>query len=208
MSYPVYYNGEITISPETDPDRATLLDEALRTNHLERLGITAEDGRDLYHGCDWRYRDGCLSIEGESRDGQEAWLRLLDTRFFQPNGFALSGEVSWDGDQSGDTGVIYVEEHRIEAVADTTTNRGPGWRRQLPDPSVVDLVRAGRGVLTRWESGDLAAAVRTLADALQAFAEVPIVNGGHYLCSVIFAVRPSHAGGSKPSRSLLSVEMS
>src|ERR1039458_6044317 len=93
MSYPVYYNGEITISPETDPDRATLLDDALRTNHLERLGITAEDGRDLYHGCDWRYRDGCLSIEGESRDGQEAWLRLLDTRFFQPNGFALSGEV-------------------------------------------------------------------------------------------------------------------
>jgi len=136
MSYPVYYNGEITISPETDPDRATLLDDALRTNHLERLGITAEDGRDLYHGCDWRYRDGCLSIEGESRDGQEAWLRLLDTRFFQPNGFALSGEVSWDGDQSGDTGVIYVEEHRIEAVADT--------------PQTGDLAGAANSPIPPW----------------------------------------------------------
>jgi hypothetical protein len=81
--------------------------------------------------------------------------------------------VSWDGDQSGDTGVIYVEGDRIEAVADTTTNRGPGWRRQLPDPWVVELVQAGRGVLTSWESGDLAAAVRALADALQTFAEVP-----------------------------------
>jgi len=127
----------------------TLLDDALRTNHLERLGITAEDGRDLYHGCDWRYRDGCLSIEGESRDGQEAWLRLLDTRFFQPNGFALSGEVSWDGDQSGDTGVIYVEEHRIEAVAETPQT-GDLAGAANSRSSVVDLVRAGRGVLTRW----------------------------------------------------------
>jgi hypothetical protein len=165
MGYSVYYTGEITISPELDAARATLLDDALRTHTLERLGITAEDGRDLCHGCDWEYSDGCLSIEGESRDGQEGWLRLLVARFFQPNSDTLSGEVSWDGDQ--------FEEDRIEAVADTTTNRGPCWRRPLPDPSVVELVQAGRGVLARWESGDLAAAVRTLADALQAFAEVP-----------------------------------
>jgi len=87
--------------------------------------------------------------------------------------YKLLGEVSWDGDQTGDTGVIYVEDDGIEAVADTTTNQGPSWRRQLPDPSVVELVQAGRGVLICWESGDLAAAVRALAEALQAFAEVP-----------------------------------
>jgi hypothetical protein len=173
MGYAVYYAGEITISPELDADRATLLDDALRTNTLERLGITAEDGRDLCFGCDWAYSEGCLSIEGESRDGQEGWLRLLVARFFQPSAYRLSGEVSWDGDQSGDTGVIYVEEDRVEAVADTTTNRGPGWRRQLPDTSVIELVQTGRGVLTCWESGDLAAAVRALADALRAFTEVP-----------------------------------
>ena len=173
MGYSVYYTGEITISPELDANRAALLDDALRTHTPERLGITVDDARDLCCGCDWEYGDGCLSIEGESRDGQEGWLRLLVARFFQPNGYKLSGEVSWDGDQSGDTGVIYVEEDRVEAVADTTTNRGPGWRRQLPDPSVVELVQAGHGVLTSWESGDLAAAVQALADALQAFAEVP-----------------------------------
>ena len=173
MGYSVYYTGEITISPELDADRATLLEDALRTHTLERIGISADDRRDLCFGCDWEYSEGCLSIEGESRDGQEGWLRLLVARFFQPNGYRLSGEVSWDGDQSGDTGVIYVEEDRIEAVADTTTNRGPCWRRPLPDPSVVELVQAGRGVLTCWESGDLAAAARALADALQAFAEVP-----------------------------------
>ena len=173
MGYSVYYTGEVSISPELDAACATLLDDALRTHTLELLGVTADDPRDLCCGCDWEYGDGCLSIEGESRDGQEGWLRLLVARFFQPNGYKLSGEVSWDGDQSGDTGVIYVEEDRVEAVADAPTNRGPCWRRQLPDPSVVELVQAGHGVLTCWESGDLAAAVRALADALQAFAEVP-----------------------------------
>ena len=45
MGYSVYYTGEITISPELDADRATLLDDALRTHTLERLGITVDDGR-------------------------------------------------------------------------------------------------------------------------------------------------------------------
>jgi hypothetical protein len=70
MGYSVYYSGDITISSELDPDRAALVDDALRTNTLEPLGITVEDGKDLYHRCDWEYIDGCLSFDGESRDGQ------------------------------------------------------------------------------------------------------------------------------------------
>jgi hypothetical protein len=57
MGYSVYYTGEISISPELDADRATLLDDALRTHTLERLGITADDGRDLCFGCDWEYSE-------------------------------------------------------------------------------------------------------------------------------------------------------
>ena len=39
MGYSVCYTGEITISPEVDADHAALLDDALRTHALERLGI-------------------------------------------------------------------------------------------------------------------------------------------------------------------------
>ena len=92
MGYSVYYTGEITISPELDADRATLLDDALRTHTLECLGITADDGRDLCCGCDWEYSDGCLSIEGESRDGQEGWLRLLVARFFSRTATSCRGK--------------------------------------------------------------------------------------------------------------------
>ena len=114
MGYSVYYTGEITISPELDADRATLLDDALRTHTLERTrqsppmtgGICVADAIG-------RYSDGCLNVEGESRDGREGWLRLLVAGFFQTERLLDIGEVSWDDDQSGDTGVIYVEEDRI-----------------------------------------------------------------------------------------------
>ena len=138
------------------------------------LGITAEEGQGLYHGCDWLgYPAVSLSVEGESRGEQDEWLRLLIVRFFQPNGYTLSGEVSWEGDQSGDTGVIHLDDNRVESVSDSITNAGPSWRPQLPEPKVLELVRAGRIVLAHWESGDLAAQIRRLARALEEFVQLP-----------------------------------
>ena len=60
-----------------------------------------------------------MSVEGESRGEQDEWLRLLIVRFFQPNGYTLSGEVSWEGDQSGDTGAIHLDDNRVESVNDS-----------------------------------------------------------------------------------------
>lgn len=173
MGYSVYYNGDIGISPKLNEKHEALLEEALRKDSLALLGLTADDERSLYYGCDWRLCEGCLSIEGESRADQDGWLRVLTERFFQPNGYTLSGEVRWEGDQSGDTGVIYIEDNRVEAVADTITNTGPSWCPELPAPNVLELIRAGRCVISHWERGDLAAQVRRLAEALEKFAEIP-----------------------------------
>ena len=173
MGYSVYYNGEIDISPELSDEHATLLDEALTKSNPALLGITAEEGQGLYHGCDWQLSGGRLSVEGESRGEQDEWLRLLIVRFFQPKGHTLSGEVSWEGDQSGDTGVIHVNDNRVESVNDSITNVGPSWRPQLPEPKVVELVRAGRIVLAHWETGDLAAQIQRLSRALEEFVQLP-----------------------------------
>lgn len=109
-----------------------------------------------------------------SRGEQDEWLRLLIVRFFQPNGYTLSGEVSWEGDQSGDIGVIHLDDNRVESVSDTITNAGPSWRPQLlPEPKGLELVRAGRIVLAHWESGDLAGQIRRLARALEEFVPLP-----------------------------------
>jgi hypothetical protein len=174
MGYSVYYNGEIDISPELSDEHATLLDEALTKSTPALLGITAEDVQGLYHGCDWQLAGSRLTVEGESRGEQDEWLRLLIVRFFHPNGYTLSGEVSWEGDQSGDTGVIHLDDNRVEAVSDCITNAGPSWRPQLPEPKVLELVLAGRIVLAHWESGDLAAHIRRLARALEEFVQLPV----------------------------------
>ena len=173
MGYSVYYNGEIGISPELSKEHEALLDEALTKDNFAGLGIATQHWQGPHYGCDWRLSNGHLSIEGESRGEQDEWLRLLIVNFFQPNGYTLSGEVGWEGDQSGDTGVIHLDNNRVESVSDTITNTGPSWRPQAPEPKVLELVRAGRLVLTHWDHGDLAAQVRRLASALEGFAGVP-----------------------------------
>src|SRR5258708_16065532 len=111
MGYSVYYNGEIDISPELSDEHATLLDDALTKSNPALLGITAEDGQGLYHGCDWQLSGGRLTVEGESRGGQDEWLRLLIVRFFQPYGYTLSREVSWERDPSGANGAHHPQHN-------------------------------------------------------------------------------------------------
>lgn len=173
MGYSVHYTGEIAISPDLTEEHKSLLADALPSK-TEMLGIGQEESTCIYHGCDWQFDDGQLSIEGESRSDQDEWLRLLIGKFFEPNGYTLSGEVSWSGDESGDTGVIYVDRNRVEAVPDTIDNTGPSWNPTPPEPKWMALIRAGRNVIAHWERGDLAAQVRALAEALQPFAEVRV----------------------------------
>jgi hypothetical protein len=173
MGYSVYYEGEIQISPELTKEHATVLEEGLAKRSLALLGVIAEGGQSPFHACDWQLSDARLSIEGESRDEQVEWLRILILKFFQPSGYVLSGEVRWEGEQAGDTGIIHVDDNRVESVSDTITNAGPSWHPRPPESKVLELVQAGRGVITNWESGDLATQVQRLSGALEEFAEVP-----------------------------------
>lgn len=173
MGYTVYYAGEIAISPDLGEEHESLLADALPSK-TELLGISKQESSCIYHGCDWQFADGQLSIEGESRSDQEEWLQLLIRRFFEPNGYTLSGEVSWSGDESGDTGVIYVDRNRVEAVQDTIDNTGSSWNPTPLEPKWMALIQAGRNVVAHWERGDLAAQVRALDEALQLFSEAPV----------------------------------
>ncbi len=171
MGYSFYYTGEIAISPNLTEEHESLLADALPSK-TEALGISKEESSQIYYGCDWQFVDAQLSIEAESRSDQEEWLRLLISRFFEPNGYTLSGEVSWSGDESGDTGVIYVDRNRVEGVPDTVDNSGPSWNSTPPEPKWIELIRVDRNVVVHSERGDLAAQVRALDDALRPFAEV------------------------------------
>lgn len=164
MGYSVYYTGEIAISPNLSEEHKSLLTDALPSKPA-LLGISNEESSCLYYGCDWRFWHTRLSIEGESRSDQDEWLRLPIRRFFEPNGYTLSGEVSWSGDGSDDTDVIYVDRNRVETVQDTVNNTGPSSNPSPPEPKWTALIEAGQNVVAHWERGDLAAQVRALNEA-------------------------------------------
>ena len=80
--------------------------------------------------CQWIITDNYLQWDrGEKFYHYEAWLTYLIEHFFEPWGYKLSGEVSWQGEDDNDRGTIYVKDNVVEAVEDDITNKGPSWSR-------------------------------------------------------------------------------
>jgi len=81
--------------------------------------------------CQWVVSDDGSTLEwdgGEKFYEYGNWLRYLIEHFFSKWGRTLEGEISWQGEESDDRGVIYV--HRdgyVEEVFDNLTNPGPSW---------------------------------------------------------------------------------
>ena len=72
-------------------------------------------------------REHLFPEEGESEHGLRLWLSLLVQYFFVPLGYALNGEISWEGDDRDDSGVIFIRDNQVEAVDDLMFNAGPSW---------------------------------------------------------------------------------
>ena len=83
--------------------------------------------------CQWVVSDdgSTLGWDGEEKFYEYGnWLRYLIEHFFSKWGRTLEGEISWQGEESDDRGVIYV--HRdgyVEEIFDELTNPGPSWEK-------------------------------------------------------------------------------
>ena len=67
--------------------------------------------------CQWIVtEDGKALVwdEGEKFYNYEEWLRYLIDNFFEPLGYVLNGEVTWDGEESDDIGTITVTDNYVE----------------------------------------------------------------------------------------------
>jgi len=60
------------------------------------------------------------------------WLQYLIVNFFIPTGYTISGEVTYQGEDTGDCGVIKIENHKVIQVKYTPQ-----------DSSIEGLVRKG-----------------------------------------------------------------
>ncbi len=137
MGYPVYYNGELQVSPPLTEEDATVLLAVANLKQTEEAravlaAIKAGPEPDLpYHTGLLEVSDdrACIVPEDdESRHGLRMWLLVLIEHFLGPRGYVLNGEIWWTADDdSGDRGCIYVKDNQVEAVDDLILNPGPSW---------------------------------------------------------------------------------
>lgn len=136
MCNPVYYRGEITITPPLTEEHATAVLGFSRREHNELTEpifahVAASDQPDLPWATELfeisEDRSMILPEEDESRHGLRLWLLLLVEHYLAPLGYVLNGEVSWDTDDIDDRGAIFIKDNVIEDVFDVVVNSGPSW---------------------------------------------------------------------------------
>ena len=136
MGYPVYYDGEISITPALKPEDHDVLLQIIDDTpapagqEAERIYKEMTGEFNLEFSCPLTLtEDGlCLAADSEEqRPGIEDWLRSLSKHFFKPRGYSLEGEVSYSGDNEGDCGVVYVKDGKVEGIDDVCYNNGPSW---------------------------------------------------------------------------------
>jgi hypothetical protein len=150
MSYPIYYRGELTVTPALSE-----ADKAIFTALVNRSDVEiAKPVLDLLpNGTNVPYYAGLLVVneagdsitpeEEDSREGLPLWLELLIPYFFEPRGYAVFGEFTWGAENDeADRGKIYVADGNVEAVDDVILNPGPSWKPAIfPSPKAADLVQ-------------------------------------------------------------------
>lgn len=101
MGYPVYYEGEIEITPALTEEHAALVRDFAksdRTNLTEPIfaAIAASEEPGLLYSCGLyevsEDRTALVPEEGESRHGLATWLTLLAKHFLKPSGYLLNGK--------------------------------------------------------------------------------------------------------------------
>ncbi len=181
MGYPVYYDGEIEITPPLTEEHAAIVRDFAqgeRTGLTEPIfaAIVASNEPGLPYSCGLyevsEDRSLLVPEEGESRHGLATWLTLLTEHFLRPSGYLLDGEVQWSTEQADDRGCIFIKENLIEIVEDIVVNPGPSWvPGRFIDRATFETIRAlMRSADNEGRSPDLtvvsAAPVAALQEAL------------------------------------------
>ena len=76
--------------------------------------------------CQWRPNESGTTIEwdgGEKFYEYVAWIEYLITHFLGPWGYKLEGEVYWDGEESGDQGLIEIRDNVVKVKHAVITYR-------------------------------------------------------------------------------------
>ncbi len=102
MPYPIYYDGELTVTPVLSESDAVIFTAITEHNNQAAVKTYLSAWVKSLESSDVPYFGGLLEIsenrseilpeEGESAGGITAWLPILLEHFFAPRGYAMSAK--------------------------------------------------------------------------------------------------------------------
>jgi len=111
MGYTTEFDGKFKFSKELTMSQYKTLKDFAEQRHGDNLECPS-----FY--CQWVPTDDGKYLEW---DGNEKfysyieWLEILIEKFFNPWKIKLNGEVTWEGEESGDLGKIVVKNNVVTA---------------------------------------------------------------------------------------------
>lgn len=109
MGYSTDFHGAFDINKEVDNRTRDVFVALREMRGAEKYGMP-----NSY--CQWKLLDDGHSL---GWDGGEKfylyidWLKFLINRVFAPQGYILNGEVSWQGEESTDMGVLRIVNNKL-----------------------------------------------------------------------------------------------
>lgn len=119
MGYETYFDGQFNISPSLTEEQVKRVNAHCQMHHIG-----------------WIVSDTTITaVSGKNYDFIESLVKLIED-FFLPEGFLLEGEVSWDGEESDDRGILEISSPLLivtEKVADVTFKVNATWTPVLQE---------------------------------------------------------------------------
>ncbi len=113
MGYQTDLFGTLKTDKQMNPEQIQELKEFADTRHG---GNTSPYPDVPGFWCQWVPTEDGMGLEWDGNEkfyNYVEWLEYLIEKFFIPWGIKLNGEVEWEGEESGDLGIIIVKDNEV-----------------------------------------------------------------------------------------------
>lgn len=113
MGYSTYFTGGFKLSKKLTDKRIVAL--ATLCDYTAEMPNDAPDSE-----CPWRVCSNGRGLEDAAEEKMynwDTWLEYLIENYFKPWGVQLEGKVTWQGEDTGDSGVIFAKGHQVKFVS-------------------------------------------------------------------------------------------
>ena len=110
--YQTDFSGEFTIDPPLPPEVTAAINAFCSERHEE--DFQKAHGLEFSYYCQWLVEPAgdSLSWDGSEKFYEyEVWLQYLLDTFIIPSGVVMEGDVTWDGEEQGDVGMLSVKDN-------------------------------------------------------------------------------------------------